>query len=246
MKRGLSTALALAAVLNLLVGLPAASGPEPQPSDGPGSAPANVATDATAPAAPAPPPAPGATDGPEGGQAVPSPMIGTGNAKHGSARHRHARRARTTAVKAAGAGSVTIKDFSYAPKSVSVSVGDSVTWSNQGPTDHTATAKDGSFDTGTLKKGQSGSHTFTRAGTFSYFCTLHPFMKATVVVAGSGGSGGSSGSPAPGSAGSTASGATASPSKQALPKSGVDVGSLLLSGALLLGSGLLLRRRTSG
>jgi plastocyanin len=229
MKRGLSTALALAASFNLLAGLTAADGPAPQPAPTPRA------------------------DEAQGGRTVASPVIGGGQpAKSEVKREHHKRRAKATAVKAAGAGSVTIKDFSYAPKSVAVNVGDTVTWSNQGPTDHTATAKDGSFDTGLLKKGQSGSHTFTKAGTFSYFCTIHPFMKATVVVAaargsgGSGGSGGSTGSSGSGSGGSRSSGEAASASKQALPKSGVDVGSMVLSGALLLLSGLVLRRRTTG
>ena len=50
----------------------------------------------------------------------------------------------------------------------------------QRPDAHSATANDGSFDTGILSKGGSGSHTFTQAGTFSYICTPHPFMKGTV------------------------------------------------------------------
>ena len=61
-------------------------------------------------------------------------------------------------------------------------MGDTVTWSNAGPTPHSATASDGSFDTGILDKGGSGSHTFTQAGTFAYICTPHPYMKGTVVV----------------------------------------------------------------
>jgi plastocyanin len=233
MKRAISTALAVAAILSLLVGLPAASGPEPQP-----------ATTTPEPVTPAPT----STDQPEGGQAVSSPVIGTGQPK---AKSKSARHKRASKVQVAGAGSVTIKDFSYAPKSVTINVGDTVTWVNHGPTDHTATANDHSFDTGILKKGQSGSHTFSAAGTFSYFCTIHPFMKATVVVAagesgGSGGSSGSTGSSGSASGAGRSSGTAASGSKQALPKSGVDVGSMVLSGALLLLSGLVLRRRTTG
>jgi LPXTG-motif cell wall-anchored protein len=152
--------------------------------------------------------------------------------------HRHRQPAR---VRPAGANSVTIKDFSFGPSSVTVQVGDTVSWSNSGPSQHTATAKDGSFDTGTLNKGQSGSHTFTKAGTFSYVCTIHPFMHGTVVVAAAAGS-----SSKPSSAPARAAAPTApAPRKPGLPNTGVDVGSLLLSGVLMLGSGLVLRRRTA-
>jgi plastocyanin len=98
----------------------------------------------------------------------------------------------------------TISDFKFAPATITIHVGDTITWTNNGPTDHTATAKDGSFDTGTLKKGQSASHTFTSAGTFAYICSLHPFMHGTVVVLGSTSGGGSGG----GGRGSGTSGTT--------------------------------------
>jgi LPXTG-motif cell wall-anchored protein len=230
MKRGFSTALAAAAVLNLLVGLTAASGPDTRLGASPSVVPAG--TDAQPPVASASAP-------PEGGRAVASPLIGTGKP---NPKPKARRKAHETHVKAAGAGSVTIRDFSFGPSSVTVHVGETVTWSNQGHTAHTATARNGSFDTGTLKAGRSGSHTFAQAGTISYFCSIHPFMHGTVVVAAAaGGSTGSSGKPA----GSAASPPATSPSKPGLPNTGIDVGSLLLSGALLLGSGLLLRRRAA-
>ena len=83
-------------------------------------------------------------------------------------------------AQAAGANAVTIKNFAYAPASVTVSPGDTVTWTNQDSAPHTATGK--GFDTGTLNKGQSGSHTFSSSGSFSYICSIHPNMKGTVVV----------------------------------------------------------------
>ena len=85
---------------------------------------------------------------------------------------------------AAASTSVTISDFQFAPGGVTVNVGDTVTWTNTGPTPHSATASDGSFDTGIMDEGSSGSHTFTEAGTFAYICTPHPNMKGTVVGAG--------------------------------------------------------------
>jgi plastocyanin len=150
---------------------------------------------------------------------------------------------------AAGDPSDTISDFQFSPATITVHVGDTITWSNAGPTDHTATARDGSFDTGVLKKGTSGSHTFTATGTFAYYCTIHPFMHGTVVVLAStasatpsqgSGSSGSSGSGA--SAGTSAGQASSSSSTNTLPNTGFDTGAALACGVVLLGAGLALRR----
>jgi len=77
---------------------------------------------------------------------------------------------------------VTIKDFEFTPSAITIKVGDTVTWTNNGPSIHTVTADDGSFDSGDLSGGKTFSHTFQTAGTFAYHCSLHPFMKATVTV----------------------------------------------------------------
>jgi len=158
---------------------------------------------------------------------------------------------------AAASTTVNIKDFEFGPSSVTVNVGDTVTWSNSGPTGHSATANDGSFDTGILAKGESGSHTFTNAGTFSYICKPHPFMKGTIVVAAAsaggqtGGDTGSSG--AGGTADDTGSSAGAGPSSgtgsadsgASLPASGFDAGGLAVLGLATLLLGAHLRRRTA-
>jgi hypothetical protein len=153
---------------------------------------------------------------------------------------------------------VTIVDFNYNPGSITIHTGDTITWTNTGSQPHTATANDHSFDTGILNKGQSGSHVFNQAGTFSYFCTVHPFMKATVtVVSSSGGGGGSgsgsgsgggsgsgsgSGSSSTGSgAASGSSGSTSASSGQNLPFTGFNLMATALVGLLLVGSGAALR-----
>ena len=64
---------------------------------------------------------------------------------------------------------------------MTVNVGDTVSWTNQGPTG-TRPPPRAEFDTGIMDAGQSGSHTFDTAGTFSYICTPHPNMKGTVIV----------------------------------------------------------------
>lgn len=83
---------------------------------------------------------------------------------------------------AAKSEKVQIVEFSYEPDPVVVQVGGKVTWQNQDTAPHTATADDGSFDTGTIEKGKLGSATFKEPGTFTYFCAIHPTMHGTVEV----------------------------------------------------------------
>jgi plastocyanin len=78
-------------------------------------------------------------------------------------------------------GAVTIAGFAFDPTTITVQVGDSVTWTNQDSTAHTATAS-GAFDTGNIASSASKSITFATAGTFAYHCTIHPTMTGTVVV----------------------------------------------------------------
>lgn len=83
---------------------------------------------------------------------------------------------------AAKSEKVEIVEFAYQPDPVTVQVGGKVIWQNEDTAPHTATADDGSFDTGTIEKGKLGSETFKEAGTFTYFCAIHPTMHGTVEV----------------------------------------------------------------
>jgi plastocyanin len=79
--------------------------------------------------------------------------------------------------------SVAISGFSYSPASVTVNVGDTVTWTNSDAQAHTATADDASWDTGNIGgSGGTGAVTFATAGTFPYHCNIHPQMTGTVTV----------------------------------------------------------------
>ncbi|HEU5088516.1 MAG TPA: cupredoxin family copper-binding protein [Roseiflexaceae bacterium] len=78
--------------------------------------------------------------------------------------------------------SVTIQNFAFDPKDLTINVGDTVTWKNNDQAPHTATAGDGSFDSGNLNTGQEFSKTFDKAGTFAYVCRYHSRMTATLVV----------------------------------------------------------------
>lgn len=79
---------------------------------------------------------------------------------------------------------VAIKNFAFAPAAITVKVGTKVTWTNQDTDAHTVTSQTGGgpLNSQPLNTGQSYSYTFTKAGTFSYLCTIHPFMTATVTV----------------------------------------------------------------
>lgn len=80
------------------------------------------------------------------------------------------------------AAKVEIADFAYDPDPVTVQVGGKVIWLNQDSAPHTATAEDGSFDTGTLEEGKLKSETFKQAGTYEYICQIHPDMHGVVEV----------------------------------------------------------------
>jgi plastocyanin len=84
-------------------------------------------------------------------------------------------------------GDVRMADFSFAPRSLTISVGQSLTFVNTGSARHSATAKDGSFDTGLLARGGTARKTFNTPGTFNYVCTLHANMTGTILVTGANG-----------------------------------------------------------
>jgi len=77
---------------------------------------------------------------------------------------------------------VNIQNFSFSVASLSIASGTMVTWTNNDNTAHTVTADDGSFDSGNIAPGHTYSRTFASAGSFSYHCSIHPMMKAAVVV----------------------------------------------------------------
>ncbi|MEZ0349633.1 cupredoxin family copper-binding protein [Mycobacterium sp. pR1184] len=88
-----------------------------------------------------------------------------------------------TAPSAPASGNqVTIDGFAFAPATLKVSVGTTVTWINRDEEPHTVAASDGSFHSPGMGTGASFTHTFSTAGTFDYVCSIHPMMHGTVVV----------------------------------------------------------------
>jgi plastocyanin len=84
----------------------------------------------------------------------------------------------------ANANEVVISDYKFVPRTLTVSVGTTVTWVNHDMARHTVTrhASEEPFDSGLLGNQQVFSHTFTTAGTYTYICAPHSGMQGTIVV----------------------------------------------------------------
>jgi plastocyanin len=114
--------------------------------------------------------------------AVAAPIAGCGNSDaSGSAQS--ATTASSQSVRSAGAAAVTISNFKFTPGTLTVKQGVRIPVTNHDSTAHTATADNGnSFDTGNIDPGSSAAFTLSKAGTYSYHCTIHPFMHGTLTV----------------------------------------------------------------
>ena len=128
-----------------------------------------VAVGLAACSAPAKAPAPTVDFGPNGGTSVGMPGMSSATTSS----------APTPPV--AGAA-VDITNFAFAPANLSVTVGETVTWTNKDEEPHTVVANDGSFHSPGLDANGTYSFTFSTPGSFDYICSIHPFMRGTVVV----------------------------------------------------------------
>jgi plastocyanin len=77
---------------------------------------------------------------------------------------------------------VTIESFKFSPNVLEVRVGDKIRWTNEDLSPHTATAKDRSWDTKKIKKGEAVTVEVTADMRTAYFCAYHPNMKAEIVI----------------------------------------------------------------
>jgi amicyanin len=84
----------------------------------------------------------------------------------------------------AASQSVTMMNYAYSPSTLMITVGDTVTWTNhdQAPHDVVTTSAPVAIKSPLLNNGQSFTYTFTTAGTYSYYCSVHPDMTAKVIV----------------------------------------------------------------
>jgi plastocyanin len=77
---------------------------------------------------------------------------------------------------------VNIDNFVFGPQTITVPVGATVTWTNKDDIPHTSVSTEGVFKSKVLDTDEKFSYTFTKAGTYSYYCTIHPKMTGKVVV----------------------------------------------------------------
>ena len=77
---------------------------------------------------------------------------------------------------------VSIDNYAFKAPSVTIAPGTAVVWKNQDDDPHTVTADDGSFDSKGLGQGDTFRHVFTKPGKYQYHCSVHPYMKGTVIV----------------------------------------------------------------
>jgi plastocyanin len=75
---------------------------------------------------------------------------------------------------------VTIQNFAFKPESVKIFVGDTVKWTNMDSADHTVSGT--IFTSGIIATGQNYEYMFTEPGVYNYECSIHPYMKGTVIV----------------------------------------------------------------
>ena len=88
-----------------------------------------------------------------------------------------------TAVKAAAnTATVEIENFKFAPATVTVTAGTTVTWKNEDDSPHRVGDKKGTFASAALDTDDTFSHTFTTPGEFPYICSLHPYMVGKIIV----------------------------------------------------------------
>jgi plastocyanin len=92
--------------------------------------------------------------------------------------HDHRKKSESTSM----GSTINVDNFSFSPATVTVSAGTTVTWTNHDDIPHNIVEKDQKFKSKALDTDDSFTHTFTEAGTYEYFCGLHPKMIGKVIV----------------------------------------------------------------
>jgi plastocyanin len=82
----------------------------------------------------------------------------------------------------AATATVTITDFQFTPNTITINIGDTVKWINNGSSPHTTTSNSGVWNSGNLAPGSSFSRIFSIGGSYSYHCNIHPSMTAKIIV----------------------------------------------------------------
>jgi len=84
--------------------------------------------------------------------------------------------------KASSATEIRVDNFTFAPQTLTVSVNSTVTWVNKDDIPHVIASDDGLFKSKALDTDDKYSYTFSKAGTYSYYCSVHPKMVGKIVV----------------------------------------------------------------
>ncbi|MBM3157664.1 MAG: hypothetical protein FJ004_10335 [Chloroflexi bacterium] len=87
-----------------------------------------------------------------------------------------------TTTPANGQASVNMSGLTFIPQTLTVTVGTTVTWTNNDSSAHTVTSNSGAFESGNMARDAKFSYTFNQAGTFDYYCKLHPSMTGKIIV----------------------------------------------------------------
>jgi plastocyanin len=87
-----------------------------------------------------------------------------------------------SAADSQSATEIKIDNFSFAPQTLEITAGTTVTWTNKDDVPHNVVSTDKIFKSKTMDTDEKFSYTFTKPGTYNYFCSIHPRMTATVVV----------------------------------------------------------------
>jgi plastocyanin len=77
---------------------------------------------------------------------------------------------------------VKIDNFSFSPATITVAAGTTIRWTNRDDIPHTVVSEDKTFKSKVLDTDEQFTYTFTKPGTYSYFCSIHPKMTAKIVV----------------------------------------------------------------
>ena len=91
--------------------------------------------------------------------------------------------ANSTVTSTASQNPVAIQNYAFSPSTLTIQKGANVTWTNYDSVQHHVVSDSSAFSSPLLNRGDTYTHQFNNTGSFSYICSIHPYMKGTIVVA---------------------------------------------------------------
>jgi plastocyanin len=89
----------------------------------------------------------------------------------------------TASTSTASQNPVAIQNYAFSPSTLTIQKGANVTWTNYDSVQHHVVSDSSAFSSPLLNKGDTYTHQFNNTGSFSYICSIHPYMKGTIIVA---------------------------------------------------------------